>query len=140
MFRLAQRVIQDPDARRGARDMLPFAPGIAAWGVVTGLAMVKSGLSTPLAMFMSLVVYAGSAQLATLPLLVIGAPIGVVWATALRFNSRPGRTPGCQRCPPPTCALRLVPWRARHDTGRHGHVPAVANRVGLVARVGPPGW
>ena len=88
MFTLAQRFIKDPDARRGARDMLPFAPGIAAWGVVTGLAMVKSGLSTPLAVFMSLIVYAGSAQLATLPLLVIGAPIGVVWATALCVNLR----------------------------------------------------
>lgn len=88
MLTLARGFITDPDARRGARDMLPFAPGIAAWGVVTGLAMVKSGLSTPLAVFMSLVVYSGSAQLATLPLLVIGAPIGVVWATALCVNLR----------------------------------------------------
>ena len=78
MLTLARRFIKDPDARRGARDVLPFAPGIGAWGVVTALAMVKSGLSTPLAVLMSLVVYSGSAQLATLPLLVIRAPIGVV--------------------------------------------------------------
>ena len=40
------------------------APGIAAWGLVTGVAMVKSGLSVPLAVLMSLTVFAGSAQLA----------------------------------------------------------------------------
>jgi predicted branched-subunit amino acid permease len=74
--------------RRGALDMLPLAPGIAAWGLVTGIAMVKSGLSAPLALWMSLVVYSGSAQLATLPLLVSGAPLGVVWATALCVNLR----------------------------------------------------
>jgi predicted branched-subunit amino acid permease len=74
--------------RRGATDMMPMGPGIAAWGLVTGIAMVKSGLSAPLALWMSLVVYSGSAQLATLPLLVSGAPIGVVWATALCVNLR----------------------------------------------------
>lgn len=68
--------------------MLAFAPGLAAWGLVTGIAMVNSGLSTPVALLMSLVVYAGSAQLATIPLLAVGAPIGVVWATALCVNLR----------------------------------------------------
>lgn len=37
---------------------------------------------------MSLVVYAGSAQLATLPLLTGGAPVWVVWVTALCVNLR----------------------------------------------------
>ena len=68
--------------------MLAFAPGITAWGLVTGVAMVKSGLSVPLAIMMSLVVYAGSAQLASLPLLAAGAPIWVVWAAALCVNLR----------------------------------------------------
>ena len=56
-------LIHDPHARRGARDLLEFAPGIAAWGVVTGVAMVKSGLSVPLAILMSLTVFAGSAEM-----------------------------------------------------------------------------
>ena len=47
----------DPDFRRGVRDMLAFGPGIAAWGLVTGVAMVKSGLSLPLAIFMSLLMW-----------------------------------------------------------------------------------
>lgn len=78
----------DPQFRRGARDMLAFAPGIAAWGLVTGVAMAKSGLSPPLAVLMSLSVYAGSAQLASLPLLAGGAPLWVVWAAAFCVNLR----------------------------------------------------
>jgi predicted branched-subunit amino acid permease len=77
-----------PQFRRGARDMLPFGPGIGAWGLVTGVAMVKGGLSVPLALFMSLAVYAGSAQLASLPLMAAGAPMWVVWAAALCVNLR----------------------------------------------------
>jgi predicted branched-subunit amino acid permease len=62
--------------------------GIAAWGLVTGVAMVKSGLSLPLAVAMTLLVYAGSAQLAALPLIVAGAPLAVLWATAFCVNLR----------------------------------------------------
>ena len=68
--------------------MTGIALGIAAWGLVTGVAMVKSGLGVPLALLMSLVVFAGSAQLAALPLIVGGAPMWVVWATALCINLR----------------------------------------------------
>ena len=62
--------------------------GIAAWGLVTGVAMVKSGLSLPLAVLMTALVYAGSAQLAALPLLIAGAPLWVLWATAFCVNLR----------------------------------------------------
>ena len=57
--------------------MAAFAPGIGAWGLVTGIAMVKGGLSVPLAVLMSLTVYAGSAQLASLPLMAAAAPMWV---------------------------------------------------------------
>ena len=49
--------------------------------------MIKSGLTLPLAMLMSLAVYAGSAQLAALPLIAAGAPL-VIWATAACMNLR----------------------------------------------------
>ena len=62
--------------------------GIAAWGLVTGVAMVKSGLSIPVAVAMTVLVYAGSAQLAALPLLVAGAPLWVILATAFCVNLR----------------------------------------------------
>lgn len=62
--------------------------GISAWALVTGVAMIKSGLTLPLAMLMSLAVYAGSAQLAALPLLAVNAPLWVIWATAACMNLR----------------------------------------------------
>lgn len=68
--------------------MLGTAIGIAAWGLITGVAMGKSGMSPWLMVFMSLVVFAGSAQLAVLPLMGAGAPLWVVWATALCVNLR----------------------------------------------------
>lgn len=57
--------------------------GIIAWGVVAGVAMAKSGMGVPLAIFMSVVTYAGSAQIAALPLIASDAPMWVVWATTL---------------------------------------------------------
>jgi predicted branched-subunit amino acid permease len=77
-----------PEFRRGAHEMTGIALGLGAWGLVTGVAMVKSGLGIPLALLMSFVVFAGSAQLASLPLIASGAPLWVVWATATCVNLR----------------------------------------------------
>lgn len=45
-------------------------------------------MSVPLALVMSLLVYAGSAQLAVVPLLAFGGPLWVVWLTAACVNLR----------------------------------------------------
>lgn len=74
--------------RRGVRDMLPASPGIFAWGLVTGVAMVKGGLSVPMALLMTIVAYAGSAQLASLPLIASSAPTWIIAVTALATNMR----------------------------------------------------
>lgn len=74
--------------RAGQRAILHSLPGAAAWGVVSGVAMVKGGLTVPWAILMSLLVYAGSAQLAALPLIVAGAPLWVIVATGLITNLR----------------------------------------------------
>ena len=79
---------QHPAFRVGAVDLLPAAPGIAAWGLMTGVAMVQSGLSTFEALLMSLIVFAGSSQLAAVPLLLAGAPMWVILATAFCVNLR----------------------------------------------------
>jgi predicted branched-subunit amino acid permease len=76
------------ECARGARDILPACPGTFAWGLVTGVAMIKSGLTIPLALLMTLVVYAGSAQLASLPLIASAAPAWVIAATAFATNMR----------------------------------------------------
>ncbi len=68
--------------------MFPVAPGIAAWGLMTGVAMMKSGLSLAESLAMALTVFAGSSQLAAMPLIVAGAPMWVVLATGLCVNLR----------------------------------------------------
>jgi predicted branched-subunit amino acid permease len=73
---------------RGMREIAGPSFGISAWALVTGVAMIKSGLTMPLAIFMSLAVYAGSAQLAALPLIAVNAPLWVIWATAACMNLR----------------------------------------------------
>jgi predicted branched-subunit amino acid permease len=84
----ALAVSRRPAFREGARDGLPMAIGIAAWGLVAGVAMAKSGMGVGLAIFMSVLVYAGSAQIAALPLIAAGAPMWVVWATTLCVSLR----------------------------------------------------
>lgn len=88
LWQRATGIARQPAFMLGVRDMLGTMPGIAAWGLVTGVAMVKSGLSLPLAVFMCITVYAGSAQLAVLPLMMTGAPLWVLWFTATCVNLR----------------------------------------------------
>lgn len=77
-----------PEFRRGARDIASVSVGLAAWGLVTGIAMIDSGLGVPASLAMTLCVYAGSAQLASLPLIATGAPLWVIWATSFCVNLR----------------------------------------------------
>lgn len=77
-----------PEFRIGALDSLAVAPGLAAWGLMTGVAMVKSGMSTFEALLMGTVVFAGSSQLAAIPLLSAGAPLWVILATGFCVNLR----------------------------------------------------
>lgn len=81
-------LVQHPEFARGAREMVGLALGIGAWGLVTGVAMVKAGLPAWAAVLMSLTVFAGTAQLAAAPLLASGAPAWVVLATAACLNLR----------------------------------------------------
>jgi predicted branched-subunit amino acid permease len=77
-----------PEFRNGMRATAGVAPGIAAWGLMTGVAMVRSGMSVVEAVAMTLLVYAGSSQLAAIPLIVAGAPFWVIWATGFCVNLR----------------------------------------------------
>lgn len=78
--------------KRAFRDGLKVSagtmPGIVAWGLVSGMAMVKSGLTIWQALGMTFLVFAGSAQLASLPLIATNASIWVTFATALIVNLR----------------------------------------------------
>ncbi|WP_027212495.1 AzlC family ABC transporter permease [Burkholderia sp. WSM2232] len=74
--------------REGARDYSPTLMAICSWGLVTGVAMSKSVLTLPQALAMSLLCYAGSSQLAVLPLLAAKLPVWTVLLTATMVNLR----------------------------------------------------
>lgn len=74
--------------RAGQRTILLALPGSAAWALISGVAMVKGGLTVPWALAMTLSVYGASAQLAALPLIVAGAPLWVIIATGFITNLR----------------------------------------------------
>lgn len=76
------------DLRRGAVDAAPLLLGVVPFGLVAGIAAVEAGLDLPLAVAMSVVVFAGASQLAALELLGRDAPIAVVVVTAVVINLR----------------------------------------------------
>jgi predicted branched-subunit amino acid permease len=74
--------------RVGVTDIAPAIPATVAWGLVTGVAMAQSSLDLPQAYGLSILAYAGAAQLAALPLLTAHAPLVVTVLTALIANLR----------------------------------------------------
>ncbi|MDL9998999.1 AzlC family ABC transporter permease [Variovorax sp. J22P240] len=85
---LSSSIRRQPEFGQGVREMSSVAVGIGAWGLMTGVAMLKSGMSVFEAIAMTLLVYAGSSQLAAIPLLIAGAPAWVVLATGFCVNLR----------------------------------------------------
>lgn len=77
-----------PEFSRGLRDQVTVTIGFATWGLMTGVALVKYGLSVFDAILMTVVVYAASAQLAAVPLMMAGAPLWVILAAAFCVNLR----------------------------------------------------
>ena len=72
-----QRVQLHPQFLAGFRSCLPVLPGVLAFGSITGVAMVAAGMPYYLAVLMSLLVFAGNAQLAALQLVTSGSPIAI---------------------------------------------------------------
>jgi predicted branched-subunit amino acid permease len=79
---------QDPLFKQALRISTAGVIGVGLWGVVTGLAMVKSGLSVWHAIGMTLLVYSGTAQLAALPLIALGTPLLAIVTTAILVSLR----------------------------------------------------
>ena len=84
----AEAVVRRDAFRHGVRRGAPLLLPTAIWGLVAGVAMVKTGLSVAQALAMTLLVYAGSAQMAVLPLIAVGAPVGIALLTAAIVNLR----------------------------------------------------
>ena len=77
-----------PSAQLAFADLAPGMLAMAAWGCVTGVAMVESGLTAWQAVGMTFIVFAGTAQLASLPLIAMAAPFWLIWVSALVINLR----------------------------------------------------
>ena len=88
LTRRLRRLVAHPEFRAGAREISGVAPGLAAWGLMTGVSMVQSGMSTVEALAMTLLVFAGSSQLAAIPLIAASAPVWVILATSFCVNLR----------------------------------------------------
>ncbi|WP_224333925.1 AzlC family ABC transporter permease [Haloprofundus halobius] len=76
------------ELRAGIRDVLPLFLGIVPFAVVFGVAAVDAGLTAVQAVGLSVFVFAGAAQLATLELLAANAAVPVVVLTAVVINLR----------------------------------------------------
>jgi predicted branched-subunit amino acid permease len=72
----------------GSKTMSKASFAIFTWALVTGMAMAESSLTTWQAIGMSLLVYAGSAQLAALPLMAGDFPFWTIFLTAAVVNLR----------------------------------------------------
>lgn len=96
----------------GLRTAVPVLVAGGVWGFVTGIAMVKSGLSESMAVLMTLTVYAGSAQLTSLPLIQAGAPLWLIFLAGCVVNVR-FVIFGAALHP----YFRHLPWRRRFVVG-----------------------
>jgi predicted branched-subunit amino acid permease len=67
---------------------VPVLPGIAAFGVITGVAMVASGIPPAVAMLMSVIVFAGASMVASAQLLASDTPALLVVLATLFINLR----------------------------------------------------
>ncbi|HEX9397284.1 MAG TPA: AzlC family ABC transporter permease [Burkholderiales bacterium] len=72
----------------GVRAALPVLLGIVPFGVITGVAMVASGIAPLAAMLMSVVVFAGASMVASAQLLASGSPEALVILATLFVNLR----------------------------------------------------
>lgn len=73
--------------RDGVVDSLSLLFGLIPWAIIAGAATVAAGLTPLQAIGMSLA-YAGSVQIALLPLLIVKAPLWVMLVTAVVVNLR----------------------------------------------------
>jgi len=77
-----------PQFSAAVKSCLPVLPGVLAFGSISGIAMVAAGMPNYMAMLMSVLVYAGSSQLAALQLITSGSPLAIAVLAALVINLR----------------------------------------------------
>jgi 4-azaleucine resistance transporter AzlC len=73
---------------QGVRDQAPGIIGVIPFGMITGAASTAVGMDPWLALGMSIIVFAGAAQLVAIQLMAQHAPAGIVVLTILVVNLR----------------------------------------------------
>jgi 4-azaleucine resistance transporter AzlC len=72
----------------GCKDITPILLGVVPFAMITGVAAVNVGIPKLPALAMSVIIFAGASQLATIELLGQNAPVVVILLTALVINLR----------------------------------------------------
>jgi 4-azaleucine resistance transporter AzlC len=76
------------DVTAGAKAIAPILLGIIPFSIITGVAAANAGIPPLEAIGMSLVIYAGAAQLAAIELIGRTAPVVIIVLTAVIINLR----------------------------------------------------
>ena len=82
------KFFKDPQFIEGGRAMHEFALGFMAWSIVTNIALLSAGLNPMQTFWFNFLVFAGSAQLAVMPLIAGDYPLWTIWFTAFVVNLR----------------------------------------------------
>jgi 4-azaleucine resistance transporter AzlC len=72
----------------GIKAISPILLGVIPFAIISGITAVKAGISEMLALFMSIAVFAGAAQLAAAQLIGLHAPVLIIVLTAFIINLR----------------------------------------------------
>ncbi len=82
------KFFKPPAFLEGIKAMSEPAMAILAWSIVTNIALLSAGLKPVQTFWFNILVYAGSAQLAVMPLIAGDYPFWTIWLTALIVNLR----------------------------------------------------
>ncbi|MFT4634353.1 MAG: 4-azaleucine resistance transporter AzlC [Arenicella sp.] len=75
-------------ARQAILDTIPLSIAVIPWGILTGALAIQAGFSAIQAQIMSLIVFAGAAQLSGITLLAAGASFTSIFASTFVISSR----------------------------------------------------
>jgi 4-azaleucine resistance transporter AzlC len=67
---------------------MPLSLAVIPWGILTGALAIEAGFSAFQAQFMSLIVFAGAAQLSAITLMSAGASFASIFASTVVISSR----------------------------------------------------
>ena len=74
--------------RRAILDTMPLSLAVIPWGILTGALAIEAGFSAFQAQFLSLIVFAGAAQLSAITLLGAGSSFVSIFASTVVISSR----------------------------------------------------